>query len=356
MLEIVYRNRMQFFALALLIMLSVILTTIPSVSAEDHDISITDAMKFNPEDLTINVGDTVTWTNNDGMAHTATSTDGPVSFDSGNIASGATWSFTFTEAGTYDYKCAYHSSMTATITVVESDSGGDNDEEEDPVPRSDSDWFNWTMSGPHNSILAITNESLNWTHLIVSIYNETGAYTTPSWYNAVEYESDLAMNHTWLDNGTYNANITLYNLDTILAYHNWTFLIEEATENEGNITEPVEGCMDINAINYNSEATKDDSSCEYPEPEPVEGCTNETATNYNSTVDIDDGSCEYTDEKLNYCPDEITDENKDLVEESCLAVFDEPEESKAEESRGFLPSLSFLVSICVIAIIAFRRR
>ena len=35
------------------------------------------------------------------------------------MASGATWSFTFTEAGTYDYKCSYHSSMTASITVVE---------------------------------------------------------------------------------------------------------------------------------------------------------------------------------------------------------------------------------------------
>jgi len=62
------------------------------------------------------------------------------------------------------------------------------------------------------------------------------------------------------------------------------------------------------------------------------------------------------DEKLNYCPDEITDENEDLVEESCLATFDEPEESKDDEDKGFLPSLSFLVSICVIAIIAFRRR
>tara|TARA_B100001029_G_scaffold14478_1_gene9710 strand:+ start:1450 stop:3606 length:2157 start_codon:yes stop_codon:yes gene_type:complete len=88
-------------------------------SDDSYDVSITDDMKFNPDDLTINVGDTITWTNDDNMAHTATSTSGPVSFDSGNIASGATWSFTFTQAGTYDYKCAYHSSMTASITVVE---------------------------------------------------------------------------------------------------------------------------------------------------------------------------------------------------------------------------------------------
>jgi len=84
---------------------------------QNHDVSITDNMQYNPEDLTINVGDTVTWTNNDGGGHTATSTSGPESFDSGNIASGGAWSFTFTEAGTYDYKCDYHSSMTATITV-----------------------------------------------------------------------------------------------------------------------------------------------------------------------------------------------------------------------------------------------
>ena len=90
-------------------------------SNDNYDISITDNMDFDPDALTINVGDTVTWTNNDGMAHTATSTSGPVSFDSGNIASGGTWSFTFTDAGTYDYKCNYHSSMTASITVVEAD-------------------------------------------------------------------------------------------------------------------------------------------------------------------------------------------------------------------------------------------
>jgi len=86
-------------------------------SNQSHDISITDNMQFDPEELTISVGDTVTWTNNDGMSHTATSTSGPEAFDSGNIGSGDTWSFTFTEAGTYEYKCDYHSSMTATIIV-----------------------------------------------------------------------------------------------------------------------------------------------------------------------------------------------------------------------------------------------
>ena len=46
---------MQFFALAIFLVMSVILVMTPSVSAEDHDVSITDDMKFDPEDLTINV-------------------------------------------------------------------------------------------------------------------------------------------------------------------------------------------------------------------------------------------------------------------------------------------------------------
>ena len=85
--------------------------------AENYDVEITDDMEFDPEEITIYVGDTITWTNNDGMSHTATSTSGPTSFDSGNIASGGNWSFTFTQDGTYNYKCDYHSSMTGKIIV-----------------------------------------------------------------------------------------------------------------------------------------------------------------------------------------------------------------------------------------------
>ena len=73
---------------------------------------------FGPSSLTIDTGDSVTWTNNDGASHTATSTSGPATFDSGAISGGGTYSFTFTTAGTYDYRCDIHTSMTASITVV----------------------------------------------------------------------------------------------------------------------------------------------------------------------------------------------------------------------------------------------
>jgi plastocyanin len=70
---------------------------------------------FGPADITIPVGTTVTWTNNDGAPHTATADDG--SFDSGNLSTGDSFSFTFDTPGTYTYHCNVHPNMTATITV-----------------------------------------------------------------------------------------------------------------------------------------------------------------------------------------------------------------------------------------------
>jgi hypothetical protein len=59
--------------------------------------------------------------------------------------------------------------------------------------------------------------------------------------------------------------------------------------------DPILGCTDITATNYNSSATQDDGSCTYPpaEPEPILGCIDETATNYNPLATQDDGSCIY---------------------------------------------------------------
>jgi len=70
---------------------------------------------FDPADLTVHVGDTVTFINDDNVAHTATASD--KSFDSGNLDQNAKWSHTFNTAGTFPYACAYHSMMKGTITV-----------------------------------------------------------------------------------------------------------------------------------------------------------------------------------------------------------------------------------------------
>ena len=70
---------------------------------------------FSPASLTVAVGTTVTWTNMDTTTHTVTSNTG--AFDSGNFAPNATYSHTFTSAGTYAYHCTIHPSMLGTIIV-----------------------------------------------------------------------------------------------------------------------------------------------------------------------------------------------------------------------------------------------
>lgn len=74
-----------------------------------------------PAETTVSVGGTVTWTNDDTAAHTVTSgtpTDGPDGmFDSSIIMSGATFEYTFEEAGQYDYFCIVHPWMTGKVSV-----------------------------------------------------------------------------------------------------------------------------------------------------------------------------------------------------------------------------------------------
>ena len=62
------------------------------------------------------VGTTVTVTNTDGTPHTWSAEDG--AFDSGAIAPGESFEFTFTEPGEFAYFCNFHPSMTGTITVT----------------------------------------------------------------------------------------------------------------------------------------------------------------------------------------------------------------------------------------------
>lgn len=68
-----------------------------------------------PSTLTVSTGKTVVWFNGDTAAHTVTSTTN--AFDSGDMASGATYQFTFNTAGSYDYYCTYHPFMKGAIVV-----------------------------------------------------------------------------------------------------------------------------------------------------------------------------------------------------------------------------------------------
>jgi plastocyanin len=71
---------------------------------------------FQPADLKVAVGDTVTFTNEGAIAHTVTATDG-ADFDSGSLAPGATFSFTAEKAGTVSYVCSFHPGMQGTLAI-----------------------------------------------------------------------------------------------------------------------------------------------------------------------------------------------------------------------------------------------
>jgi len=70
---------------------------------------------FSPGTITVQAGTTVTWVNNDSVAHTATGDNGE--FDTGSISPCGSASITFDTAGTFAYHCTIHPNMTASITV-----------------------------------------------------------------------------------------------------------------------------------------------------------------------------------------------------------------------------------------------
>jgi plastocyanin len=88
--------------------------TTPTAPSETTSAAINiENYAFNPATVTIAKGATVTWTNNDSTPHQIKSDK----FNSDLLSQGQSFSFTFAEAGTYDYSCSIHPSMTGTIIV-----------------------------------------------------------------------------------------------------------------------------------------------------------------------------------------------------------------------------------------------
>jgi plastocyanin len=75
-------------------------------------------IKFVPESIQAKVGQKITWTNDDPVAHTVTAQKG-ADFDSGTVNSGGRFSFTPRKPGSIDYVCTIHPGQTGKITVVQ---------------------------------------------------------------------------------------------------------------------------------------------------------------------------------------------------------------------------------------------
>jgi len=115
---------------AFVVIVAGMMTVIPSVSAETMvsipagastpDCDETNSC-FVPYDITVNVGEQVTWSNDDTAAHTVTSgsaADGPDGvFDSSLFMAGTTFSYTFDKEGTFNYFCMVHPWMQGIVTV-----------------------------------------------------------------------------------------------------------------------------------------------------------------------------------------------------------------------------------------------
>jgi plastocyanin len=92
-----------------------------ATSASAASVTIGDFF-FKPKDVTITAGQSITWTNKGkvSVGHTVTGNG----FDSGVLKPGATYTHSFSSAGTFDYVCTIHPNMRGTVTVTASASGG----------------------------------------------------------------------------------------------------------------------------------------------------------------------------------------------------------------------------------------
>jgi plastocyanin len=89
-------------------------TSAAASKSRTHTVALR-GMKNVPATLTVNVGDTVIWKNEDVVPHTAT--DRGKHFDSGSIEPGGSWSYVANRKGTYFYYCAYHPNTKGKLVV-----------------------------------------------------------------------------------------------------------------------------------------------------------------------------------------------------------------------------------------------
>lgn len=96
------------------VLLSTLILCSSSLFAAEHKVDIK-GMVFSPATLSVEVGDTVIFTNQDSMPHTGTATD--ESFDTGILNQGESGTVEITKVGAFDYFCAVHPSMTGKISA-----------------------------------------------------------------------------------------------------------------------------------------------------------------------------------------------------------------------------------------------
>ena len=98
----------------LLIPVALAVLSVPSALAATKTVDITVA-GFTPKNITIEYGDTVTWTNKDTSNHQVLADNGAFA-TSPVLAANQTYSYTFTKSGNFDYRDAFNTNRRGSVT------------------------------------------------------------------------------------------------------------------------------------------------------------------------------------------------------------------------------------------------
>lgn len=177
-----------------------LLPTLPGVAfSTEYFVSIIN-YDFVPYQVSIAAGDTVTWTNNDAVAHTSTS-DTNV-WDSGNLAPGQSYSFVFITTGSYPYHCNYHPSMTGIVNVAATGIDDISLSIPDKIVLSQN------YPNPFNASTVLQFALTRSGHVKLNVYNLLGQYVetlVDGRYEAGEYT--ISWNPGDLPSGVYFARL-----------------------------------------------------------------------------------------------------------------------------------------------------
>jgi plastocyanin len=97
-----------------LILCAMVVFAVDQRKPKTHTVTI-EGMRFQPEMLTLERGDTIVWINKDLVPHTATSKAG--NFDSKLIEADNSWKYTVRKKGDFAYICTFHPTMKAMLQV-----------------------------------------------------------------------------------------------------------------------------------------------------------------------------------------------------------------------------------------------
>lgn len=159
-------------------------------------------MAFTPGTITVVAGTKITWTNKDAIAHTVTSDS--LLFNSGSIATGGTFAYTFSTPGTFTYHCSVHPGMKATVVVTK-------------VLVTTGSVSIQSMAFAPATLTVSAGAVVTWSNndaVAHTVTSDTGLFDSGSLAPAGNYSSGGTFSYTFATAGTYNYHCTVHPMMT----------------------------------------------------------------------------------------------------------------------------------------------